>query len=312
MVIGVIGCVTVGASLLPVAALARRAPKPVLGPAAPTLRTPITVAWKTKTRRKGFQYLAKLTSRGNTNGGLDCVDYAEVLLRATRRGFAGTLKPTSVNANLSRRWCPGSALVMIIRVGPGAVQSGPIAGARVTVALGPGETQPGELPGVPTVVRLLEGSTITASAPGRPDRSSAVTGTLRGEIPGRFQPNTDVTPLLTSGGLTTTAFAADPLCPDATPPPTFGLGGTSGLTHFASGDARLDLVLAGTASQLFGCGPAGPLTGTTTMTLTGHVTPLGLLKLPLNGVVPGIPLPGGTTGGLAANLLVNVDLSGRG
>ena len=310
--IGVIACVAASLGVLPAAALAGRAPRPVLGPAAPTLKTPITVTWNVKASRKGFRYLAQLTSRANLFGSLDCVDGAEVMLRKTRQGFAGTLRPNRSYSG-SPTWCPGSMLVKIIRVGPAKIRSGPIAGARVTVVLGRGETQPKERqgPGGPTRGELLQGSTITASAPGRPDRSSPVTGILRGEIPGRFKPNTDVEPILTTGGITPTALAPDPLCPDTPAPSTFGIGAPSTMTLFANGNARLDLVLSGGASQLFGCGPAGPLAGTTTLQLTGRVTPLGLLKLPLNGVVSGIPLPGGSSGGLAANLLVNVDLSGR-
>ena len=39
---------------------------------------------------------------------------------------------------------------------------------------------------------------------------------------------------------------------------------------------------------------------------------VGLLGLSLAGSVTGIQLPGGSTGGLAANLTVNIDLSGKG
>ena len=45
----------------------------------------------------------------------------------------------------------------------------------------------------------------------------------------------------------------------------------------ASGDATFALTLNGAPSQLFGCGPAGPLTGATTFPLAGHVGPNGLL-----------------------------------
>ena len=164
---------------------------------------------------------------------------------------------------------------------------------------------------MPAKLALLPGSTITASATGRPDRSAPVTGTLRGAIPGRFKPNTDVRTVFTTGGLTPTAFASDPLCPGSAPPPAFSLGADSAMTLFANGTQRFDLILSGGPSQLFGCGPAGPLAGTTTIPLTGTVGPKGLLALTLSGLVTGIPLPGGSTGGLAANLVVNLDPSGR-
>ena len=43
----------------------------------------------------------------------------------------------------------------------------------------------------------------------------------------------------------------------------------------------------------------------------GHVSPKGLLELGVAGNVAGIPLPNGSQGGLAANLVTNVDLSGQ-
>lgn len=301
--------VALGASALPASALAGRASKPVLAPAAPTLRTPITVTWKAKAPRRGARYIAHVNVRDSDS--LDCIGYSlDVVLRQTRRGFTGTIKPRSGNA-LAQIWCPGSALVTIARTGPGNLYSGVLAGARVMIGLGAGERPPGERPGVPTKVTLLPGSTLTASAAGRPDRSTPLAGTLRGEIPARFKPNSDVETSLTTGGLTPTAFAADPLCPGTTPPAAFDLGTGSSMTLYANGTQKLDLVVAGSPSQLFGCGPAGPLAGTTTIPLTGRVGDKGLLELPLSGVATGIPLPGGSTGGLVANLVVHVDLTGR-
>ncbi len=310
-----VGCVA-AIAMLPGAALAK-APGPQLAPAAPTLKTPITVTWKAKPAKKGLHYLARLSVRGHFELGLNCLGYKEASLRPTRHGYTATLRPvpSSANGNSSAlpQWCPGSALVTVVRVGPMNHRSGVVTGARVPIVLGPGEQQPPELPGVPVKMTVLTGSTITASVPGRPDRSSPVTGTFRGSIPARFKPTTDITTSFTTGGLVPSAFAADPLCPGATPPASFDLGATSPQTLLASGDASMTLVLNGAPSQLFGCGPAGPLSGTTTIPLSGKVVPpLGLLGLPLTGSVSGIPLPGGSTGGLAANLIVNVDLSGKG
>ena len=119
-----------------------------------------------------------------------------------------------------------------------------------------------------------------------------------------------LTPL--SAALAQGAFPSDPLCPDAGPPATFDAASSSQLLLKASGDAAFNLVLNGAASQLFGCGPAGTLTGTTTLPLSGRVGPTGLLELGVAGNVGGIALPGGSQGGLAASLAMNVDLSGRG
>ena len=52
--------------------------------------------------------------------------------------------------------------------------------------------------------------------------------------------------------------------------------------------------------------------GAETLTLTGHVTPVGLLKLPLSGSVTGVPIATGVTATVTVNLLLNVDLSGKG
>lgn len=307
-----------GLALLPGAALGK-ATKPQLAPAAPTLKTPITVTWKAKPVKKGVRYVALMIVRGSFEDGFNCFSYVEAPLHATRRGYAGVLRPVAdpaagANSTLTQ-WCPGPALVTISRFGPGGLRSVVLAGARTPIVVGPGEQPPPALPeppGVPVKMTVLPGSAVTASAPGRPDRSTPVSGIFRGAIPARFKPNTDVVTNFTSGGLVPAAFAADPLCPGTTAPATFDLGATSPQTLFASGDASMSLVLNGAPSQLFGCGPAGPLAGTTTIPLTGHVGPRGLLELSLNGAVPGIPLPGGSTGGLAANLVVNVDLSGTG
>jgi hypothetical protein len=298
----------------PGTAVAARSFKPQLGPAAPTLKTPITVRWKARSPKRGISYVARLSVRNPAD--LNCTSYADdVALRPTRSGYAGTLTPQGGSPALptgTPQWCPGSALVTILRLGPGSLYSSVLTGARITVGLAPGETRPAERPGVPVKVTVLPGSTITATADGRPDRSSPVTGTLRGEIPGRFKPNTNITVGKWSGALAPTSLAADPLCPGVSAPASADIVAASNMVLFASGVAQFDLTLNTGASQLFGCGPAGAPTGTTTFPLTGKVGPVGLLGLPLTGSVTGIALPGGSQGGLAVSLVVNVDLSGRG
>ena len=305
-----VGLALVALVAAPGPAVAGRSLKPQLGPAAPTLTTPITVTWKAKTPRRGVRYTAAVAVR-NTSG-LDCATYGDpVTLRATRGGFRGTLKPQMPDARSAPQWCPGSALVTIRRSGPGNLVSNVLAGARVTIVVGKGEAPPGEPLGVPTKVTILPGSTLTATAAGRPDRSTPLTGTLRGYIPGRFRPNTNIEITNSKGIVAPTAFAADPLCPGASPLASIDLVSPSKMVLFASGVATLDLTLNAATSQVFGCGPAGAPTGTTTFALTGKAGPHGLLDLPLSGAVTDIPLPGGSTGGLAASLVVNVDLTGK-
>ena len=119
-------------------------------------------------------------------------------------------------------------------------------------------------------------------------------------------------PWIANSGLAQAVFPPDPLCPDTPPPGTFDAIPPSQMVLKASGDGTLSLTLNGAPSQLFGCGPGGALSGTTTLPFSGHVGPKGLLELGLTGNVTGIALPGGSQGGLAASLVLNVDLSGKG
>ena len=305
------------------AATPKAKPKPSLkvAPAKPGVTSSITIVFKgPKLRKRGAYYGADL-SIADTAGN-DCRGYARRLaLRRTEGGtFTGTLKPGKARSG-ARRWCNGMATLVIQRHGPGGLYSPVLAERLFPIGTGKPDPPPPAKPGdgVPVKITLLGGSTLTASAPGRADRSAQLTGVLRGEIPGTFRPNTDVTTENLSGSLTPLAgglaqavFPPDPLCPDSLPPATFdAVPASSTLVLKASGDAIFNLTLNGAASQLFGCGPAGPLSGATTFPLTGRAGPKGLLELSLAGAVTNIPLPAGSQGGLAANLVVNVDLSGR-
>jgi hypothetical protein len=297
-------------------------PRPVLkfAPARPTVTTPITVSFKApKIKRSGVYYGTVL--RIGSVSGPECSGlYPRVALRNARGGtFTATLKPRNGDPG-APRWCNGVAQLEVRRYGPGGLFS-PIV-ARRTFPVGTGKddpTSPAQGAGVPVKITVLGGSTLTASASGRPDRSAQLSGVLRGTIPGRFNPNTDIGVEQISGSLTAlgaalaqAVFPPDPLCPDTPPPGTFDALPSSQLLLKASGDGIFNLVLNGAASQLFGCGPAGALSGTTTLPLTGHVGPKGLLEMPEAGAATGIPLPAGSQGGLAANLVLNVDLSGKG
>ena len=298
-------------------------PRPVLNvaPARPTVKAPITVLFKAPKIKRSRVYYGALLSVGSTYSPVPCTsDFPVVALRAARgRMFTATLNPRIANDPGMRRWCNGVARLEVRRYGPGGLYS-PVL-ARRTFPVGTGKDDPAPpAVGVPVKITVLGGSTLTASAAGRPDRSAQLSGVLRGTIPPMFRPNTDVNVEQISGSLTPLAsglaqavLPPDPLCPDTPSPGTFdAVPASSQMLLKANGDAIWNLTLNGAPSQLFGCGPAGALSGTTTLPLAGHVGPKGLLELGVAGNVAGIALPNGSQGGLAASLVLNVDLSGRG
>ena len=283
----------------------------------------ITASWKVDRRLKrgeGFGFELSVVPSGSDAGALDgynCVRYADSRPRVVRKGsvLRMTFRPGAGRFGPEpwKTWCPGTARVLLFRY-PQRTDTNVsrFLGLRtVPITLAPGEILP--FTSTSIKVTLLPGSTLTATATGRPDRSTPVTGVLRGVVDGPFAPNRDIHVISLAGALTPASFAPDPLCPDTTPPATFdAVPASSAMLLKASGDTTWNLTLNGAPSQLFGCGPAGPLTGTTTLALAGHVGPKGLLELQQTASVPGIALPGGSQGGLAASLVLNVDLSGTG
>lgn len=297
--------------------------RPVLevAPAKPSVTAAITVSFKAPKVKPPREYYGAELLIGDKPGTECSGTFRRALLRRVRGGtFTATLKPRSSDLG-ARTWCNGSAVLTVRRYGPGPLHSPVLARRRFPVGTGKNDPVPTpENLGVKVRITVLSGSTLTATAVGRPDRSAQLSGVLHGMIPGRFKPSTDIDVEQISGSLTPlgaalakAVFPPDPLCPDTAPPGTFdAIPASSTLLLAASGDAALNLTLNGTASQLFGCGPAGALNGTTTLPLTGHVGPNGLLDLGVGGNVTGIGLPNGSQGGLAASLVLNVDLSGQG
>jgi len=286
-------------------------------PRSPTLRQSVTITLAAPKLKLGKHYEASFGV--DDVGGRVCLGGGAGAMGRTSKGtfrLKLTVRPANVPGGRATTWCPGPATVRIIRRGPGGLYTGTLATRKLTFRIGTGETMPPADPGVPVKITLLGGSTLTATAAGRPDRSAQLTGVLRGTIPGGARPNTDVPVEQISGSLAPQAvFPPDPLCPDTPPPGTFDVvPASSQMLLKADGDATLNLTLNGAASQLFGCGPSGSLSGTTMLPLSGQVArPGGLtVPLPVAGNVGAISLPNGSQGGLAANLLLNVDLSGAG
>jgi len=300
-------------------------PRSVLrfAPAKPAAKTPIRVSLKAPNLERSRGYYGARLSVDSAYSPVSCIsDSPIVALRSARRGtFTGTLDPRIAKDRDMRRWCNGPAHLEVRRYTVDGLHSPVLARRRIPVGTGKADPAPTvEALGVPVKITVLGGSTLTAFAAGRADRSAPLTGVLRGTIPGRFTPNPDINVEQISGSLTPLAsglaqavFPPDPLCPDTTPPATFdAVPASSSMLLKASGDWTWNLTLNGAPSQLFGCGPSGALSGTTTLPLAGRVGPKGLLELQQTASVTGIALPGGSQGGLAASLVLNVDLSGKG
>ena len=293
-------------------------------PATAATSSAITATWKVDRRlRRGerFGFELAVVPTGTDGGALDgynCARSANVRPRVVKKGslLRATFRPGVGLYAVSERWptwCPGTARILLFRYpqGDNTNVSRFLGLRKVPITLAPGET----LPFTPTPVKvtLLPGSTMTATATGRPDRSTPVTGVLRGVVDGPFQPNRDIHVISLAGALTPASLAPDPLCPGTTPPAMFEAASGTRLDIAARGGVTFALQLNGAPSQAFGCGPPGPLAGTTALTLTGTAgQPNGLTAVPLTGTLPGFALPDGTQGGLAANLVLNVDLSGTG
>lgn len=161
---------------------------------------------------------------------------------------------------------------------------------------------------------LLPGSTLTATVPLRavqpvgprhPDRSTALTGTLRTRSAAAFDPGADINDLVFRGALDDTSLAPDPLCPESAAG-TLGAVAASRMGLSVTGATDLSLVLKGSPSQIFGCGAAGTLAGTTTIPLRGRRGPQGLRAITLTGDLADIALPDGAKGTLTAKLKVRI------
>jgi len=286
-------------------ALSIGAPAAIAGPALqvsptnPTLATPIAVTSRAGAGAGGL-YGVTITVRPVSSKRLVCSYGARSKPRRVARGaaFTATLKPTGDQPE-TRKWCPGSASVSVLRYPSGQGPETLIARRRITIRRAPGELAPGPTR-TPAAIRLLAGSTITVGAAGHADRSAPVNGVLRGYIPSPFRLNDDISIKDMKGSLVPVALAADPLCPGTSPP--FSLRLTPSTISLAkSGRVTALLQLAGSPSQLIGCGPAGPLSGTTAVPVTGQTGARGLLALNLDG----------SAGGITLHLLVFVDLFGH-
>lgn len=236
---------------------------------------------------------------------------------------AGTAGPnTRVTVSLAAgepgsgaHWCSGKAIVSALRRVHGAWITVP--GTRRVITVRSVRT-PSAPFGTKVAVDVLPSSTATVTAPGRATRVLTLGGGISGLIPGKLKLNTDYAVRL--GGilgapgnrpylpdaLWLRTVVVDPLC--ASPAIQTGMtltpSGPSVLTFRHDGGVSGTLELAGDATALAGC--AGPVTGTTKLTLTGKLGAKQLADVELTAKLTGVPVGGGVTGEVAIDLHLNV------
>ena len=298
------------ALLLPATAVAATPPALTVSPAAPRVGQPITLKLRAHAALPAGMHLRfGLTLLGTARAGCAASASAAVRRRLVRAGrtVSVTLKPGSRGA-----WCPGpwKATARVVTAGSTATRA---YSRALTILLADG-TQAG----TPVRITLLGGSTETVSAAGRPDRAAALSGVLRGEIPGMFRPSSDIRTSITTGALVATGLPADPLCTPAgaAEPRAFDVadGAGSSATLRASGHTDMTLVVRADLFAFTGCLPAvlTPTTGATSLVLSGDVGPGGLNALTLNGSAGPLALAGVGDATVAFHLVTQIDLSGRG
>ncbi len=304
------------AVVLPGSALAARSSQALLtvGPATTLGSKPIVVSWHTdRAPRAGYRYRIELRIDGV---GSKCRSRADAAIaRLWRKGatVSVALRPNRGSGSRSRWWCTGKAPVRVVAV------TGPLSASTTTLARGllevhddPKSPTPTDALGLPVRVDLLDGSLMTVKVPGRPDRSAPLTGTLRGFLPGRFVPNSDLAISLTRGSITVGALAGDPLCTSngRTYPTSVGVVGISSLTLFASGVGYLSLIPADDLLAVAGCqGPAPP--APRPVALVGKVGPTGLVRFAMSGSVGDLRLSEGVDATASLTLVIRIDLSGK-
>jgi len=285
-------------------------------PAAPRLDGTITVTVSAPRLKAGTSYKASVDRVRYVPR--VCAGSAQpVAMRRLADGrFTATLRPRpefGADSPPAKVWCPGPATLRVERFGPGTIMTTGFAKRAIRFVRGRDEAVPPPIPAHEVSVTVLPGSTLTAWAPGRPDRSTPVSGALLGRFT-NGAPRPDPLTLMTTeiaGTLALPSLAPDPLCNGSAPPPTsLDVDVSSGMVDRAGIGNALTLVLRGEPAQLFGCGPPGGLTGTTTLTAVAPPS-APMNRMPMIGVVGDIALPGGSQGGITANLLVNWDYTTR-
>ena len=237
-----------------------------------------------------------------------CITSRSVRIRGqVRRGRRISVEFSPVGGGGNGRFCEGPARVLVRRAN---VEQRFVLAASRTVQVAPGLDDPGVPNDTPVRVDVLDGSSLLVQAPGRPDRSLPVGGVLRGVLPGKFKPHTDLEPKSLTGQLWLRTVSPDALCAGSLYASELGVppSAPASMMLRTSGEASMALTLGVAPAALAGC--ASPPPGTTPLALSGKIGAQGLVRLGLSGSVTGVPISDGVTATVTMNLLVRLDLSG--
>jgi hypothetical protein len=279
-------------------------------PAAPRVDQAITLRFRAPGRTPRGARLTLAVRVLGVPRSRSCTARASVV-RTARAGAVVrvTLRP-SVPAG-APAWCAGSAQASARVVGPSGAVIGSAVMRRLTLR-GAGGTAPPL--GTPILLTVAGASTATVSAPGRSDRVGAISGALRGIIPGPLKLNSPDTAALAAGSLVLSGLPGDPLCTadGAAEPREFPIaeGAGSSMTLQTDGHVDLTLVVRRDLFAFTGCLPAvlTPTTGATRLALAGDVGPGGLLALRLSGSAGPLALAGVGDATVTLRLVLRVDL----
>ena len=224
-------------------------------------------------------------------GGVWCAGRTVVRLRAAKNQWSGSHPKASTLARRS----------LTIRDDPATPPAG----------VGPSNGRLLDEPiGSPAVLTVQPGSTLTVRVPGRPDRSAALSGAMRGFIPGRYVADRDFQATFGGGNLQLGGLAADPLCTAAAVPDPLVIS-DRGLTQMTkltpARKVNMVLALAQDPLTLTGCQGRAP-TPPRTVLLTGQVGAAGVKSLELTGTLGGLRLNEGADAGIALKLVVKLDV----
>ena len=135
-------------------------------------------------------------------------------------------------------------------------------------------------------VTVLDGSTVTIRAAGRMDRTLPMSGALRGQARGRYDPSQDLEIGTIRGALWLRSVQPDPICAGTAYQAEMPVaqGGASGMLLTTRNDVPIALTLELAADPISLAGCATPIGGgMTRMSLTGARDANGLGALPLSG-----------------------------